>query len=54
MDKIDFPANSFEQFMVDSIKGYDDKILVYVDGDDIRTAIAAAEFVKINSSKMLR
>jgi len=53
MDKITFPANKFEQFMVDSIKNYDDKTLVYVDGDDIRTAIAAAEFVKINSSKLV-
>ena len=53
MDKITFPANKFEQFMIDSIKGYDDKILVYVDGDDIRTAIAAVEFVKINSSKLV-
>ena len=53
MDKIDFPANSFEQFMVDSIKGYDNKTLVYVDGEDLRTAIAAAEFVKINSSKLV-
>ena len=53
MNKIDFPANKFEQFMVDSIKDYDDKTIVYVDGDDIRTAIAAAEFVKINSSKLV-
>ena len=53
MDKITFPANKFEQFMVESIKNYDDKTLVYVDGDDIRTAIAAAEFVKINSSKLV-
>jgi len=53
MDKIDFPANSFEQFMVDSIKGYDDRTLVYVDGEDIRTAIAAAGFVKFNSSKLV-
>jgi len=53
MNKIDFPANSFEQFMVDSIKGYDDKTLVYVDGDDLRTAIAAAEFIKYNSSKLV-
>ncbi len=53
MYKITFPANSFEQFMVDSVKGYDDKTLVYADGDDLRTAIAAAEFVKINSSKLV-
>ena len=53
MDKITFPANKFEQFMVDSIKNYDDKTLVYVDGDDIRTAIATVEFVKINSSKLV-
>ena len=53
MDKITFPANKFEQFMVESVKNYDDKTLVYVDGDDIRTAIAAAEFVKINSSKLV-
>ena len=46
MNKIDFPANSFEQFMIDSIKGYDNKTLVYVDGQDMRTAIAAAEFTK--------
>ena len=53
MDKITFPANKFDQFMIDSIKGYDNKTLVYVDGDDIRTAIAAVEFVKINSSKLV-
>jgi len=53
MDKINFPANKFEQFMVDSIKGYDDKTLVYIDGDDIRTAIAAVEFIKFNSSKLV-
>jgi len=53
MDKIKFPANSFEDFMVDSIKGYDDKTLVYVDGYDLRTAIAVAEFVKFNSSKLV-
>ena len=53
MDKITFPANKFEQFMVDSIKGYDDKTLVFVDGSDIRTAIAAAEFIKYNSSRLV-
>jgi phosphate acetyltransferase len=53
MDKITFPANKFEQFMVESVKNYDDKTLVYVDGDDIRTAIASKEFVKINSSKLV-
>ena len=53
MDKITFPANKFEQFMIESIKGYDNKTLVYVDGDDIRTAIAIAEFIKINSSKLV-
>jgi len=53
MNKIDFPANKFEQFMIDSIKGYDNKTLVYVDGQDPRTAIAAAEFVKHNSSKLV-
>ncbi|HAJ95268.1 MAG TPA: hypothetical protein DCP02_03445, partial [Actinobacteria bacterium] len=53
MNKIDFPANSFEQFMLDVIKGYNNKTLVYVDGDDIRTAIAAAEFIKFNLSKLV-
>lgn len=53
MNDIKFPANKFEQFMVDSIKGYDDKTLVYVDGDDLRTAIAVKEFVKFNSSKLV-
>lgn len=53
MDKINFPENKFEEFMVDTIKGYDNKTLVYVDGEDIRTAIAAKEFVKFNSSKLV-
>lgn len=53
MDTIRFPANGFEEFMIDSIRGYDNKTLVYVDGEDIRTAIAAAEFVKYNSSRLV-
>lgn len=53
MKEISFPENKFEQFMIDSIKGYDDKNLVYMDGEDIRTAIAAKEFIKYNSSKLI-
>ena len=53
VDKINFPDNEFEEFMVDSIKDYNDKTLVYVDGNDIRTAIAAEKFVKLNSLKLV-
>ena len=53
MKEISFPENKFEQFMIDSIKGYNDKTLVYVDGEDKRTAIAAKEFIKYNSSKLI-
>jgi phosphate acetyltransferase len=52
MKKIAFPDNRFEQFMVDSVRGTD-KILVYVDGDDPRTAVAAAEFTKLNPSRLI-
>lgn len=53
MEKIRFPAHDFEQFMIDAVQGYDDKTLVYVDGEDLRTAMAAAEFVKFFSSKLV-
>ena len=45
MDKIDFPSNSFEEYLIDSVKGFDDKTLVYVDGEDLRTAAAAKRFL---------
>ena len=53
MNKINFPENKFEEFMVDTIRGYDNKTLVYVDGVDMRIAIAAREFVKFTSSKLV-
>jgi phosphate acetyltransferase len=52
MEKITFPHNEFEQFMVDSVKDLE-KTLVYVDGDDPRTAVAAAKFIKLNPSWLI-
>ena len=52
MEKMAFPDNRFEQFMVDSVRDTD-KTLVYVDGDDPRTAVAAAEFTKLNPSRLI-
>ena len=52
MDKINFPVNRFEEFMAGSIKGYH-RTIVYVDGNDIRTAIAALKLVKLNFSKLV-
>jgi phosphate acetyltransferase len=53
MEKIVFPSHDFEQSLIDSAKGYDNKILVYVDGEDPRTAVAAKGFLKFFSSKLI-
>ena len=53
MKKIVFPSHDFEQFLIDSARGYDNKILVYIDGEDPRTAAAAKRFLKFFSSKLI-
>jgi phosphate acetyltransferase len=40
----DFPSNEFEEYMIESVKVFDDRTIVYVDGEDIRLAHALKLF----------
>lgn len=51
MDNKDFPSSNFEKYIVDSVKDYDDKVIVYVDGQDIRLAHALKLFKTYNKCK---
>ena len=50
MNKIDFPVNDFDYFLIDSVKK-SNKSLVFVDGEDMRTVIALKELKKFNPGK---
>jgi len=49
MKEINFPANTFDEFLIASVKHLN-KRLVFADGEDIRTAIAARELIRHTSS----